>query len=194
MGDFSSILSNCFHLADAALRSKLTAIATLKQVKRGTILIEVGQRQHFLYILEKGVLRGYLIAPDGREITDCFVYQYGEVITGCNELDALSLINIEALSDCDIWRIPMTTIQELLSENAEIVRIYLHRLERALIKHWELKVLMYQCDATQRYQWFLHTYPDLPNVIRGKHIASYLGMSPVTLSRLKRAGITASHP
>ena len=46
-------------------------------------------------------------------------------------------------------------------------------------------MLMYQYTAMQRYEWFLKRYPELSQMISGRYIASYLGMTPVTLSRLR---------
>lgn len=46
---------------------------------------------------------------------------------------------------------------------------------------------MYQHAAMERYQWFLQAYPGLCYQVSGKQIASFLGMTQVTLSRLRRA-------
>lgn len=186
MTDITHILQSHFQLKNREVVREIAATAKFEQVKRGKLVAEVGQQQHSLCILEKGILRGYLITPDGRDITDCFLYRMGDVIIGCNELNTPSLINIETLRDCEIWRIPVPTVQRLMLVYPEVTRIYLAYLANASVRHWELKILMYQCSAMQRYQWFLRTYPDLPKGIRGKHVASYLGMNPVTLSRLKK--------
>jgi len=56
----------------------------------------------------------------------------------------------------------------------------------ALDEHWRMKQVLHQYTALQRYQWFLETYPGLVDRVSNKNIASFLGMSPVTLSRLRR--------
>ena len=53
--------------------------------------------------------------------------------------------------------------------------------------HWEIKTITTQHTAIERYQWFLKAYPGLIDHVSNKHIASFLGMTPVTLSRLRRA-------
>lgn len=52
--------------------------------------------------------------------------------------------------------------------------------------HWELKRVLNSCTAVQRYQWFLEEYPGLIDRVSNKYIASFLGMTPVTLSWLRR--------
>ena len=75
---------------------------------------------------------------------------------------------------------------ELLDKEPELLRIYNMLLTNALRYHWSMKALMYQYSAMERYQWFLKYYPGLIERVSGKHVASLLGMTSVTLSRLKR--------
>ena len=65
-------------------------------------------------------------------------------------------------------------------------RLYSGFLMDALRRLWEVKAAMYQYDAMERYRWFMQAYPNLCSHVSGKHIASFLGMTQVTLSRLRR--------
>ena len=80
----------------------------------------------------------------------------------------------------------MEDVLAALEEIPELMEIYNFFLRKALARHWEGKILMHQCAAMERYQWFLREYPGLINAVSNKHIASFLGMTPVTLSRLRR--------
>ena len=60
-------------------------------------------------------------------------------------------------------------------------------LQQALRTHWEIRTMLCQHTAMERYQWFLQTYPALADRVSNKYIASFLGLTPVTLSRLRRA-------
>lgn len=184
MAEVREVLMRELKLTDPGALQKVMDAACVETVRRGTLLVEVGQPQPHLYILLSGILRGFIIRPDGRDITDCFAFRCGDVAVGCGTLDQPSLVNIEALSQAQVLKIPMGVVRELLQDPA-VMQIYLDRLSQSLMRHWELKILMYHCSALQRYQWFLKTHAGLPKGISGKYIASYLGMNPVTLSRLR---------
>ena len=104
---------------------------------------------------------------------------------GCGGFSAPSPIHIETITGCQLVALPL---QELLSllDRPEIMKIYCVQLEQALQRHWNVKMLLYRCDTMERYRWFLQQYPQLEKQVNGKHVASFLGMTPVTLSRLRR--------
>lgn len=165
---------------------ELLADAKYEYVRKGTLLIETGEVQTQMPVLIKGVLRGFLLDAEGRDITDCFAFRPGDVAAGCNALEDPSQINMEAVTDCQVLLLPMTAVQEAMEQNMEVLRLYNRYLVETLQRHWEGKMLMHRFSAMQRYQWFLHTYPGLIDTVCNKHIASFLGMTPVTLSRLRR--------
>ena len=103
------------------------------------------------------------------------------------DLNASSaMLSIEALTDSEILCIPIESIRELLKENIFLLQIYNRFLANALERHWEIKNILHKQTAKERYQWFLEAYPGLIDRVSNKHIASFLGMTPVTLSRLRR--------
>ena len=67
------------------------------------------------------------------------------------------------------------------------MELYNRMLGAALDVQWKLKRVLSSCTAVQRYQWFLEEYSGLIDRVSNKYIASFLGMTPVTLSRLRRA-------
>ena len=164
---------------------QLAAISRLETLKKGHWIISMGEKMEVLPILIKGVLRGYMVDENGRDITDCFVFQRGDIIMGCNELDVASHVHIETITECQVLMIPIADLLPLIGR-PDLLMLYNHQLSQALKRHWQLKMLLYQNDAMARYQWFRHTYAGLEELVSGKHLASFMGMTPVTLSRLRR--------
>ena len=101
-------------------------------------------------------------------------------------LNDAARINLEAISDCIVLKLSVADIQRLIPQFPEMMMIYNRLLEHSLFYHWELKTMMYQCTAQERYEWFLKKYPGIIDQISHKYIASFLGMNPVTLSRLRK--------
>lgn len=181
-----SCLENWLHISDITAMQRLAQAAQIVSIKKNCMLVEPGEIQEQIPILLSGVCRGFLLDADGRDITDCFVYRPGEVVMGCNPLGTPSQINLETIADCEVLFLPLSIVLPLMDSCPELMSIYNRYLVEALERHWEEKILMHRCSAMQRYQWFLKNYPGLIDTVSNKHIASFLGMTPVTLSRLRR--------
>lgn len=130
---------------------ELLADAKYEYVRKGTLLIETGEVQTQMPVLIKGVLRGFLLDAEGRDITDCFAFRPGDVAAGCNALEDPSQINMEAVTDCQVLLLPMTAVQEAMEQNMEVLRLYNRYLVETLQRHWEGKMLMHRFSAMQRY-------------------------------------------
>ena len=172
-------------ITDPDILQRFAENSRLETVPRGSRVISMGEKMEVLYFLLEGVLRGYVVDENGQDITDCFVCNTGEPVIGCGGFCAPSLVHIEAISPCQLLALPVSELLSML-DRPEIMGLYCSQLEQALQRHWTMKMLLYRCDALERYRWFLDRYPHLENQVNGKHVASFLGMTPVTLSRLRR--------
>lgn len=179
--------SDVYHVSDKELIRQLAGMTKQKNVKKGEVIVQEGEIQSWTYFLVSGVLRGFFLDARGRDITDCFAFQCGDPAVSCIKFGEPSFVSIEALTDCELLAIPVFDLMELLRENPQLLQIYNELLTRSLRYHWSMKALIYQYTAMERYQWFLKYYPGLIERVSGKHVASLLGMTSVTLSRLKRA-------
>lgn len=173
-------------ISDPKLMDKILAITELKHLKKGEYLIREGERQTHVYFLLNGILRGYFLDINGKDITDCFGAECGAPAVPCINPDSISTINIEALENSDIISIPMVQALELMDAYPCLIKIYNQLLQTSLQYHWEIKCAIYQYTAMQRYQWFLHKYPGLITQVKKKYVASFLRITPVTLSRLRK--------
>lgn len=181
-----ALLEKWLNLTDKSAQQMLTRAAQVVFVEANSIVLEAGETQEIVPLLISGVVRGFLLDADGRDTTDCFVYKPGEVVMGCNSLGKPSQISMETMSECTMMTVPLDIVLSLMDSCPELLHIYNRYLAEALERHWEEKMLMNRCSAMERYQWFLKHYPGLIQTVSNKHIASFLGMTPVTLSRLRR--------
>lgn len=179
-------LENLLGLTDDTLVQNLLATSQTVQVKKGSLLVEAGEIQTRIPMLLKGVFRGFLLDVDGSDITDCFVCRRGDIVMGCNALGEPSQISLEAMTDGEVISVSTAAIISMMDSSRELLWLYNCYLMEALERHWEGKMIMHRYSAMERYQWFLRRYPGLIDLVSNKHIASFLGMTPVTLSRLRR--------
>ena len=152
----------------------------------GDFLIREGEKPAVVPFLLKGIVRGFLFDVNGREITDCFAVQPGIPVMTSADLQAPSPLSMDAMVDSDFLTIPIPEIQRLLERYSELQRLYNQLLIASFSMHWEIKLTLCRDTAMQKYQWFLQKYPGLVDQISNKYIASFLGMTPVTLSKLRR--------
>lgn len=187
MDEILSFIQSSFGLSDATMVEHIQKTSYTEHLNKNQVLIQRGELPKGLCFLLNGMLRGYLTDFKGKDITDCFGYQFGTVAMPYADMMQPSPITIAAMAPSTIYVIPTSTMKTMLAEHHEAVCIYNKMLLAATAEHWEIKTAMHLYSAEQRYQWFLKRYPNLIDRIPHKHIASFLGMSPVTLSRVRRA-------
>jgi len=149
-------------------------------------LVHCGDQSDTLYLLESGLVRLFYTTPDGRERNKAF-YRAGQVtgpvsaaITGAPAPFAIQCLEpVEAL--CFRFR----DLLEATRDNPDMARLYRELLAEAFIRNEQREAVLLTCNAEQRYQWLLKHEPDLPERVPQFHIASYLGVDAVSLSRLK---------
>ena len=188
--DIEKFYSTALGISEGELTRQLAEETEHCRVEKGEILVRAGELQGQVPLLVSGVVRGFLLDLGGREITDCFAFRPGSAVMACFEIGVPSPISLEALTECELLSFPMELAERLVDSYAEAGRVYAEMLGASLRRHWELKVMLYQRTAMERYNWFLKNYPGLIDQVKHRHVASFLGISPVTLSRLRGSGRT----
>lgn len=180
---------NVFHLKDKELIQQFSNATKIRCMKKGEYVVRIGEVLNEVYFMEKGISRGFFLDVNGKEVTDCFSFCCGStVIPFCQlELNIPATMTIEVLEDAKFFCIPISAVTELQNNYSEVTTLYNQLLIKALNEHWKLKQILNSYTAVQRYQWFLKEYQGLIGKVSNKHIASFLGMTPVTLSRLRKA-------
>lgn len=164
---------------------RLAGIIESQQLHKGEIFLEEGETaKHFLYV-ESGMLRQFYY-KNGHNITEHFSCEDSLVfcIISLFRKERTHLM-IEALEPATIHKIPYTKLEELLSGSPEIALLYRKILECALIVSQEKADSWRFETARERYLRFCKEYPEAAKRAPMSHIASYLLMTPETLSRVR---------
>ncbi len=154
-------------------------------VPRGKLILKKGSSGDELYFIVKGVARGMLI-EDGREITT-WINEENEVIGTIRNLAIRrpSEEMVQALETCELVAIPYDLIERLYREFPETNVVGRIILEESYREAEERAYIARIHAAEKRYKRLMETRPNLCNRIPLKHIASYLGMTLETLSRIR---------
>lgn len=183
----NEVFAGVLHLTNKQLIQELTLASTPLHLEPGAFLIREGDKPVFVPFLLQGIVRGFLFDVNGREITDCFAVQPGIPVMTAADLRMPSPLYLEAAVPCDFLTVPVLEIQRLLGQYSELQQLYNQLLIDSFTMHWEIKLTLCRSTAMQKYQWFLGKYPGLIDQVSHKYVASFLGITPVTLSRLRRA-------
>jgi CRP-like cAMP-binding protein len=148
-------------------------------------LLTEGKICRHLYFLQQGALRGFYIM-DGKEITHWFGFE-NDFVTSFHSFitQEPSVENIQLLEGSILWAISKDTLSGLFNQYHEIERLVRIVQEKYYIRLEERFVNAQFKTATERYESLLLQTPHILERIPLGHIASYLGISQETLSRIR---------
>ena len=187
-----SLMMEVFELnseGDDALLEKLNSAISLKEFKKGAVLQRQGETAN-AYFVRKGLLRSYTIDEKGKEHVFMFApenwlisdveshsnTQPAELYIDCLEDSEVEVMNVEALKHHGLVISSLGGMDKLLRRVAV--------LQRRVI-------MLMSASALSRYQHFVETYPNIVNRVPQKMIASYLGITPEALSKIKSEQLRA---
>jgi CRP-like cAMP-binding protein len=148
-------------------------------------LLEEGKICRHLYFLEQGALRGFYNL-DGKEITHWFGFENDFVTSFHSFITQESAVeNIQLLEGSILWAISKETLAGLFNRYHEIERLVRIVQEKYYIRLEERFVNAQFKTATERYENLLLQTPHILERVSLGHIASYLGISQETLSRIR---------
>ncbi|PCJ93139.1 MAG: hypothetical protein COA52_06890 [Hyphomicrobiales bacterium] len=165
---------------------RLCNASRFKSLEKGEILVHQNCEDHFEYFLLNGKCRNLIRDAQGREVTLGFTKGFGIVPPNiARTREGNSLVEIEMLAASDIAIIDSNKLTELMVGDEEIRdwgnAVLRQELQRMVAREWSLAVL----SAQEKLEWFRSDFPDGEATFPHIHIASYLGITPVTLSRVR---------
>lgn len=169
-------------------RELIEEILIRKKVKKGERLLEDGDISHHIVLVGKGMLRQFYY-KNGKDVTEHFSYEGCIVICIESTLrQKPTRLLIEALEDGVVYLLPYDKLMLLTEASWEINMFYRKMLEYSLIvSQVKADSLRFE-TARERYNQLMEFQPEVIRRAPMAHIASYLLMTPETLSRV-RAGI-----
>jgi CRP-like cAMP-binding protein len=154
-------------------------------IQKGKFLMKPGNTGEFVYLVLKGVIRAY-IKEDGKEITT-WINEENEIVGSIRSLGLYiaSEEYLQAIEDTDLIAIPYRMIEYLYDTFPEANLIGRKILEQSYRDAEERAYISRIPSAEKKYKRFIETRPHLLNRVSLKYIASYLGMTLETLSRVR---------
>lgn len=174
---YSSLSKECFE----ALVNKLS----LKSIPKGEVLVREGQFAKKAYFILQGCARAYYL-KDGKDISDWFAFE-NEFISPIVSFfgNEPSPHYIETLQDAVVAEITRESIEQLSDEFHEIERLIRIEVTNTMLSQQNRISSILFHTAEERYKKLLSINPDITKRVPLMHIASYLGITIETLSRVR---------
>lgn len=173
------------HQLSADVEQRLLDCFTKVVLPKNEFLITEGRVCRHLYFLEQGCVRGFYNL-EGKEITHWFGFE-NDFVTSFHSLITQSpaVENIQLMEGCVLWAISKDALTELLNEYHEAERLVRVAYEKYYIRLEERFVNAQFWTAAERYEELLERSPHIIERVSLGYIASYLGISQETLSRVR---------
>ena len=158
-----------------------------KKIRKRQYLLNAGDVCQHITFIEKGLLRSFTVDDDGNEyvvqfaIEGSWISDMGSFISGKE-----ALYNIEALEDAEVLNLTRQSMDELLNQFPLMERFFRLLMQNNIVALQRRVIAYMSLSAEEKYVRLMEVYPDIMNRASQQHIASYLSITPETLSRIRK--------
>lgn len=188
--DVQAQLQDIFHahgMTDPALLDFLTQALKLRDYERDQLIIRAGERPTHFYAILSGVARYYYLSPEGRQWNKTF-FREGQLIGSLSAhlKQQPCTYSIAAVEKCRLASLPLAILSQLGERFPQLQHMQDLVTRQIMLRNEDREALLLTSNGEQRYQWLLEHEPWLLDRVPQYQLASYLGMDPVSFSRVKR--------
>lgn len=179
-------LTDTLQLKNKDAVRKLASCSKTICLKPKEILYCQGYKPDYLAFLLDGIMRSFVIGEKGVDSTEAFDFRPGSPVVPSIPINAPASVNVEASVKSTLLLFPIEDIWYLMNTDVSVSQLYNVLLCQYMQQYVAFTRVMMHCTTEQKYQWFLQTYGALNGKVSSKEIASFLNMSPVTLSKIRK--------
>lgn len=157
------------------------------QLKKGDFLLRNGQTVLHTYYVHEGCLRTYFIDDSGKDhtlqfaIKDWWISDYTALFSA-----AKALMNIECIQETTLYQLARKDMEQLYVDIPAFETFFRKKLEGRMEAFHKRTLESLALSAKERYHSFVQSYPNIEQKVRNYHIASYLGITTESLSRIRK--------
>jgi CRP-like cAMP-binding protein len=186
--DVSSVVTilNYFHPVSEGIVKFLKEHAYSVFFNKGELLLEAGHVCEHIYFIKKGVVRGFI--KEGKKEITTWITAEGEMVSSILsfEVKGSAIENMQAIEDCEALALTLIDLEKLYEQFPEFNTVGRKLLQQYYSDAEGRAFIARLTSAENKYKQFLTRYNYLANRIPLTYIASFLGITLETLSRVRR--------
>ncbi len=158
-----------------------------RTLKKGEYLIKSGQKAKEFGFLTDGIVRAFFSSEDGKEynkhffVSPGFVGGYASLVS-----DSINQISQQALTNCKVLIAEYSKLRQLFDTHHDVERVARVMAEQFFVDKEQREIEIVLLNAEDRYDLFQTRFSGIEQLIPQYHIASYLGITPTQLSRIRK--------
>ena len=165
----------------------LKSLFNYESVSKGTFLIEIGKQVDKVFFILSGYLKYFKIIDSGEEL-DIHLYAPDSFATSLNSffMGKKSEEALQTITNCEFLSISKTDLEKLYAKNCKWENFGRRLMETFLIEKEQRIIDQLSLTAHQRYMKLIKNQPDIVQNVPVKSIASFIGIQPESLSRIRK--------
>ena len=184
-----SIISDIFKDISFSQEEIVTIESKFEKIilKKKDILLETGNTVHYQYYINSGCLRTYFVDNSGKEhtvqfaIKDWWISDYTAFFT-----TSKAVMTIECIQNASVYKVSKIDMENLYTEIPQLETFFRQKMEVAFAGFQKRIIGNLSQSTKEKYTSFIRTYPNIEQSVKNYHIASYLGVTTETLSRIRK--------
>lgn len=181
-----NIFSNSNYCVRHEIIEKILSISPEVDFLKNDMILNMWDEQNEVYIIFSGIARSYYLDKDGNDITKFFMKENDFCIGESLFSNQKSIEGFEALENVKALKFKAKELKELILQDEGLSRLYMEFLENSLLYKMQREYAFQIMSATERYIAFQKEYEEIKERVSQHYIASYLGIKPESLSRIRR--------
>ena len=153
--------------------------------RKGDRLRVAGKEMNTVLFHLNGVGRVYVIDEEGHDQIVGFCYTPGGACLGASGIQEKFTLNVDAVTDMDTLELSITALKHVMKKDPQIAEIVQKLMAEDHDVDYRWHVAMNTKKGAERYCWFREEYAPCIDVVTQKDVASFLGITPQSLSRIR---------
>lgn len=186
MKNIKEIIAEFCDLSEES-EKKLFSILTTKKFKRGDVIAAKGEIPVHFFVLKSGVARSFFSNETEKQYTRTLYFPVSTIgAFSALVLNKPSQLTYDCLTDCEVYYGDFSELKKLIKLHNDIAVLYSKILEFVYLRMEKRIYELSALDSKERYKSLKKKVPMIENLIPQYQIASYLNITPVQLSRIRK--------